>query len=225
MPDLAKIDGQATGTIRENRTAGANQKMISSKQLQKQERGCFEYCCDGTVYIAKWHDNSVVTIASNWESHTPVHKVRRRVKGDVKEVLQPHLINYYDKGMGGVDLMDFLLEAYRPTIRGKKWYWPLFVNLLNTTVVAAWKIHCQIGDKKITHINFRRQVALCKVHQHREIESSVAAELPLDVRFDGVNRILGSATTQGRCKVCKKIQEVCAQNARFVSMGSVARLV
>ena len=52
MSHSAKIDVQATGTIRENRTAGANQKMIRSKQLQKQERGCFEYCCDGTVYIA-----------------------------------------------------------------------------------------------------------------------------------------------------------------------------
>ena len=108
--------------------------------------------------------------------------------------------------MGGVDLMNRLLEAYRLTIRGKKWYWPLFVNLLNTTVVAVRKIYCQIGDKKITHIDFRRQVTLCllKVQQHREIENSVAAELQLDVRFDGVNHFLGPATTEGRCKVCKK---------------------
>ena len=96
MSDLAKIDVQATSTIRENRAAGANQKMISSKQLQKQERRCFEYCCDGTLYIAKWHDNSVVTIASNWESYIPVYKLRRRVKGHVKEVPKPHLI----KGWG-----------------------------------------------------------------------------------------------------------------------------
>ena len=99
MSDLAKIDVRATGTIRENRTGTIrNQKMISSKQLKKQERGCSKYCCDGTVYISKWHDNSVVTIASNWESHIPVHKVRGRVKGDVKE--KPHLINDYNKGMG-----------------------------------------------------------------------------------------------------------------------------
>ena len=31
MSDLAMIDVRATGTIRENRTAGANQKMISLK--------------------------------------------------------------------------------------------------------------------------------------------------------------------------------------------------
>ena len=101
--------------------------------------------------------------------------------------------------------MDCLLETYCPTICGKKWYWPLFVNL-NITVVAAWKIHCQIGDKKITYIDFRRQVMLCllKIQQHREIESSVAAELPLDVHFDGVKHFLGPETTQDQCKVCKK---------------------
>ena len=106
MSDLAKIDVRATGSIRENRIAGTNQKMISSKQLQKQERRCFEYCCNSTLYIAKWHDNSVVTVASNWESHIPVHKVRQRVKGGVNKVPQPHMINFYNKEMGGVDLMD-----------------------------------------------------------------------------------------------------------------------
>ena len=197
MSDLAKIDVRAIGTIRENRTAGANQKMISSKQFHKQERGCFEYCYDGTLYIAKWHDNSIVTIASNWESHIPVYKVRRRVKGGVKEVSQPHLINSYNKGMGGVHLMDCLLEAYRPTIRGKKWYWPLFVNLLNTMVVATWKIRSQIGDKKITYIDFRKQVTLylLKSQQHHEIKSSVAPELPLNVHFDAINHFFGPVTT------------------------------
>ena len=53
MSDLAKIDVRATGTIRENRTAGSNQKMISSKQLPKRNGECFEYCCDRTIYIAK----------------------------------------------------------------------------------------------------------------------------------------------------------------------------
>ena len=93
MSDLAKIESDWHDKKKQN--SRRQSKMISSKQLQKQERGCFKYCCNGTVYIAKWHDNSVVTIASNWKSHTPVHKIRRRVKGGVKEVTQPHLINSY----------------------------------------------------------------------------------------------------------------------------------
>ena len=95
--------------------------------------------------------------------------------------------------------MDRLWEAYRLTILGKKRYRPLFVNLLNTMVVATWKIYCQIGDKKITYIDFGRQVTLCllKGQQHQEIESNVATELPLDIHFDAVNHFLGPATTQG----------------------------
>ena len=60
----------------------------------------------GKVYIAKWHDNSVVNIASNWETHEPVRKVKRRIKGGAKEVTQPHLIGLYNKGMGGIDLIE-----------------------------------------------------------------------------------------------------------------------
>ena len=47
-------------------------------------------------------------------------------------------------------------------------------------------------------------LCLLKIQQHREIKSSVAAELPLDVHFDRVNHFLGPATTQSQRKVCKK---------------------
>ena len=119
MNKLAEKSMQATGTIRENRTEGANKQLIQNKELQKQERGTYDYCSDGKVYIAKWHDNSVVNIASNWETHEPVHKVKQRIKGGAKQVTQPHLIGSYNKGIGSVDLMDCLLKSYRPTIRGK----------------------------------------------------------------------------------------------------------
>ena len=86
MNELAEKSIRATGTIRENRTEGANKQLIQNKELQKQERGTYDYCSDGKVYIAKWHDNSVVNIASNWETHEPVCKVKWRIKGGTKEV-------------------------------------------------------------------------------------------------------------------------------------------
>jgi hypothetical protein len=52
------------------------------------------------------------------------------------QVAQPLMIVNYTAGMGEVDLLDRLLGAYRPQIKGKKW-WPLFVNLLNMAVVAS----------------------------------------------------------------------------------------
>ena len=53
---------------------------------------------------------------------------------------KPKVISEYNKGMGVVDLLDMLLGSYRPNLRSKKWWWPLFVNTLNIAVVAAFKI-------------------------------------------------------------------------------------
>lgn len=99
-------------------------------------------------------------------------------------------------------------------ICGKKWYWPLFINLLNTTVVAAWRIHCQLENQKMINVDFRRQVTLCliKIQEKSDIAAGVAAELPLDVRPDCMNQFLGHAATQGRCKVCNKnITSMCTK--------------
>ena len=120
LSELSDKGVRATGTVRETRIANATKKIISSKDLKKEERGTFDFCSDGKVYVAKWHDNSIVTIANNWENHQPVHKARRRVKGGEKQVPKPHLVRFYNKGMGGVDLMDRLAESYRPSIRGRK---------------------------------------------------------------------------------------------------------
>ncbi|KRY41980.1 putative piggyBac transposable element-derived protein 3 [Trichinella spiralis] len=57
-------------------------------------------------------------------------QLKQRVACQRMGVKQPHLIQAYNSGMGGVDLLDSLVAVYRPTIRGKKWYWPLFANAI-----------------------------------------------------------------------------------------------
>src|ERR1700761_5289936 len=112
--------------------------------------------------MLKWHDNAVVTVASNCMTHEPVHSVRRHVKGNANvSVTQPQLLRRYNEGMGGVDLMDRLLASYRPRIRGKKWWWPLFVNVLNVSVVASWRLHWALSDSPMDHLSFRRDIAMC----------------------------------------------------------------
>ena len=141
MKSLASEGIRTTGTVRENRTGGAGKLMTDVKTMKKSDRGSFDYRSDGDVHVVRWNDNSIVNVASNHETHKPLHEVGRRVKGasNVK-VKQPKMISSYNKGMGGVDLMDRLLSSYRLKIRGKKWYWPLFANYLNLTVVAAWRL-------------------------------------------------------------------------------------
>ena len=68
MCGLAEKNVCATGIIRENRTGGANKKLYWIQRTQKKERGNFDYCTDDKISVAKWHENSVVTMANNWEN-------------------------------------------------------------------------------------------------------------------------------------------------------------
>ena len=204
---LRKENIKTTGTIRDNRTGGATKLMENVASMRKKDRGHFDHRCDGEVYICRWHDNSVVTIASNHQTHIPVAEARRRVKGASGcLVKQPHLIKQYNEGMGGVDLMDRLLGSYRPRILGKKWYWSLFLNALNTSVVAAWRIHTKFADNNLSHLDFRSEVSLCllkSVPSRTSFKRPRMSSFPDDVRFDGFDHYKAKTTT-GRCKVCKK---------------------
>ena len=164
LSDLESKKVKGTGTVRENQTGGANRDLTSTKVMKKSTRGTFDFRCDGTVFMCKWNDNSVVTVASNCQPHTPVHEVRSRVKGQpVNNVQKPHLIDAFNQGIGGVDLMDRILASYMPSIRGNKWYWPLFTIALNMTVVSAWWIHCKITESLMSHLDFRREFAICQL--------------------------------------------------------------
>ena len=202
MKSLASEGIRATGTVRENRTGGAGKLMTDVKTMKKSGRGSFDYRSDGDVHVVRWNDNSVVNVASKHETHEHLHKVGRKVKGasNVK-VKQPKMIRSYDKGMGGVDLMDRLLSSYRPKIRGKKWYWPLFANYLNLTVVAAWRLHCEVAEQPVTHLGFRRRIIICLLMQTTaprvQSRGGMTAMLPDEVRFDGFGQNKVSMT-QGR---------------------------
>ena len=161
---LSEKNFLASGTIRDNRTSGASKNLTTNKQMKKRDRGTYDYRSNGKVFICKWQDNSAVNFASNHLSHEPVKKTQRFVRGKGKvQVPQPYLIAAYNQGMGGVDLMDRLLGAYRPTIKAKKWWFPLVVNLINLSVVAAWRLYSVVHPdetKKVTHLDFRRDIVI-----------------------------------------------------------------
>lgn len=96
-------------------------------------------------------------------------------------------------------------ESYRPMIRGKKWYWQLSLNMVNVAMMATWRIRCRVDPDKLSHLEFQRHVTLCllKDDVHHPRTPGGAASLPEDVRYDGMNHILGS-TAQSRCKFCQK---------------------
>ena len=92
--------------------------------------------------MAKWHDNSVVTIASNCETHIPLHigkssGQRRQQRG---HTTTPYQLILQRNGWSGPHGQ--LAGNLSSRNSRKKWYWPLFINLLDVSAVEAWRIHC-----------------------------------------------------------------------------------
>ena len=59
--------------------------------------------------------------------------------------------------MGGVDKMYWLINKYRIKIRAKKWYFPLFTNMIDMAVVNAHVLYC-MANEKIPLLKFRRSI-------------------------------------------------------------------
>lgn len=78
LTDLTEKNIRACGTVRENRTGHC--PLVSNKEIQKKDRGSYDFRSDGTVLCVKWHDNCAVTVASNYYGVTPIQKTERRVK-------------------------------------------------------------------------------------------------------------------------------------------------
>jgi hypothetical protein len=69
--DLREAGFRTSGTIRENRCRQA--PLQSHAQMKKKPRGFYETCTErgNNICIVKWHDNSPVGIASNFEGPLP----------------------------------------------------------------------------------------------------------------------------------------------------------
>ena len=84
------------------------------------------------IVMLRWNDNSQVTVCSNFESVNPKSTVRRwsQAKKDYVHVQQPQMVKNYNRYMRGTDQMDQQLATYHPTIKNRKWYFPIFVFML-----------------------------------------------------------------------------------------------
>lgn len=105
-----------------------------AKVLKKHETD-YSYDMRNDVMVIRWMDNSEVIIVTNYDAIDPMVTVQRYSKEIKKKVgiQQPLAFNNYNRHMGGVDLHD----NYRIGIRGKKWWWPLWFQCLDSAVVNA----------------------------------------------------------------------------------------
>lgn len=57
------------------------------------------------------------------------------------EITCPHIVQEYNKHMGGVDLMDSFLGRNHMTVRSKKWYLRIFFHLFDLAVINSWIVY------------------------------------------------------------------------------------
>ncbi|RZB70355.1 DDE Tnp 1 7 domain containing protein [Asbolus verrucosus] len=166
----------ATGTVRENRTAKC--PIEDNKAISKKERGSYSCAFDPNleVLVVRWNDNSVVTVMTNMCEVLPVAQAKPYTRKEHKEVLmpQPRVIYDYNKYMGGVDLHDNGIANYRIAIRGKKWWWPLFTNVIYSMIENAWKIYNIANETQISQLEFRWQLTLTLLKFNGQAEQSDA---------------------------------------------------
>lgn len=194
----------AVGTIRDNRISKSC-PLTNKKDFQKKKRGDSEHIIEKNdgILLVRWMDNSVVTIASTNDGIEPQGTVKRYCQKEKRHVMipRPHCVAAYNKNMGGTDLMDQAIAAYRIGIRGKKWYWPIFTWLIDVAMHNAWYLgrkNCQISA-----LEFRREIVqayLIKYKTNIKIPGRISLKrniLP-DVRFDRIDHFVISCNRR-RC--------------------------
>ncbi|KAG0410024.1 hypothetical protein HPB47_012866 [Ixodes persulcatus] len=206
LQELKHLGFRATGTVREARLKKC--PLEDTKLLSKKDRGEFDLRCDGEVLAVKWNDNKCVCLATNYDTVHPMVSTTRYSRTQRKrvQVQQPKLIQQYNKHMGGVDLLDRFISDYRPTLRSKKWYWPLLSNLLVTLRVAAWRLHVDLQNEpqhdQLQFVRLIEQGLFGEVAPEREVPGPSRA-----LHFwitNGSGHHMVPSGKQRRCRLSKK---------------------
>ena len=108
-----------------------------------------------------WNENGPVTILSNFHENLPYTQVKRwdSSQRDYIKINRPNCITAYNKHMGGVDCLDAHVSLYRIDMRGKKWYWPHYINTIDLLKRAAFKVFKLVNpDDKMDFLAFTRRI-------------------------------------------------------------------
>ncbi|KAH6929130.1 hypothetical protein HPB50_023840 [Hyalomma asiaticum] len=157
---LKEKNYEATGTLRQNRVP-KECPIAWPDFIKRKTRGYEEHALSGDgIIIVRWMDNSVVTVGSTMHGVEPMSSADRYSRAQKKriKVPLPNAVTQYNCFMGGTDQMDANVGAYRISIRGKKWWWPIFTWLCDVAISNGWALIRSAGSN-ITQLEFRRQIA------------------------------------------------------------------
>ncbi len=94
---------------------------------------------DGAITCLKWKDKREVNMLSTFHSDSMIDKRRRSrtVSGEIETIKKPHMVEDYNKHMGGVDMSDQFVLYYGYAHRNNKWWKRVFFHLLDLCIVNA----------------------------------------------------------------------------------------
>ena len=141
--ELQQKGFMATGTLHDNRTNRCPLKM--AKQVEKITCGSYDHRFEvkDEVLIVRWKDNKAVGIASNFDTillEVSVQHWSNEGKSCIP-IVQPYVIQTYNKYMAVVDHHDWLLEKHSIAIKGKKWNQSIFRRILDMVVVNSFLLY------------------------------------------------------------------------------------
>ncbi len=211
---LSEIGYSGIGTMRDNRIPSCC-PLKKKKDMKNTERGFYEYALskDDGIMICNWHDNGVVSIASNSYGLQPVTKVKRYSQAQKKHIYvdRPAVFGKYNESMGGTDRMDQNVANYRISIRSKKWYWPILTWLIDTCVHNAWQLRRSTGNLQ-PQIDFRRELVMTYITRFGEASKGPGRPITSkrsvsdsrvsdDIRYDGMDHLV-VATPEKKRRRC-----------------------
>ncbi|XP_047103911.1 piggyBac transposable element-derived protein 3-like [Schistocerca piceifrons] len=202
---LGKSKIKAAGTITEIRTNAC--PLIDSKRMAKGR-----------------NEDSMTTYLTKRMKFCSTKRYSRAKKKEISVTL-PHIIEEYNAHMGGIYLLDKQISLYRTRIRSKKWWWPLFTQMIYICVVNTWRAY-QIANsnEKLLLLDVRQRIVMFflskkkgSVPKQRRPQGTTRADSKLmggwvstDVRLDPGNHFFVPSKTQKRCAYCKeKTTKIC----------------
>ena len=209
LRELSSLSVSGTGTIRQNRMEGCPIK--TAKELSKTARGTYDDQLLETddIICCGWNDNRPVYLASNSLGINPVNEAKRWSSSEKKviQVEQPMLISHYNKYMGGIDRLDQNISLLRPSIRGKKWWYPIFIYCIDLIKHNAWQLYRFHGGK-LDFLNFVRSVvnSILATHGTKPAQGHRRQGRPnlsnVGIRYDNMAHWPVQQCKQTRCAAC-----------------------
>ena len=126
---------------------------------KEMSRGDISFQYTDEVIVCKWYDNKAVTrCGANIEGNDDTSNVLRRQKGSATKLVVacPGIVKRYNHGMGGVDLLDQRVAAYRYDRKSKtRYYLRMFFDLMDMALVNSYVLYNLMYPGKLSLLEYK----------------------------------------------------------------------